>query len=430
MTTHVPESKKRTRFPSALFLSVLACCMMLIPLLLSACGGPSDGKIHLTMWYWNRSIDDKLIAQVGQQFPNIVLNAEKISDYDNKVRTSMAGHSGVPDIMGINSNISIYYPDEDQFVDLNTVGANDIKSLYLPWKWSLGTSPKGRQIAIPMDTGPTALFYRSDIFEKAGLPTDPDAVANLFKDWDSYLQASAKISSATDGKSFLLDDIYTVFSMQLDASKEHYFTADGKYVGNSANIKQMWDQAVKAVKTQGAISKSTGFSSDWNQAANNGRIASFISAVWMKQILSEAAPDTTGKWRIARAPGGDGNYGGSFMAVTTASEHPKEAYEVIKWLQSPENQLRSYQTLQLFPSAIKSLDDPSLSQPEPFFGGQKTTPIFVEAAKNVPLFSTNPMDGVVDNELRSQLTEIQFNNKDPEKAWKDAQDAIQRDLLR
>lgn len=430
MTYHVSECKRRTRSFPAIPLSILSCCLMLLSFVLGACGGPPDGKIHLTLWYWNRSIDDSLIAQVSKQFPNIVLDAQKISDYDNKVRTAMAGHSGVPDILAVNSNISIYYPDESQFVDLNTVGANDIKPLYLSWKWSLGTSPTGRQIAIPMDTGPTALFYRADIFEQAGLPTDPESVSALFKDWDSYLAASAKISEATDGKSVLMDDITNIFVMQLSASKERYFDSSGNYIGNSEHMKQVWDQSIKAAKMQGALSKTVNFTNDWNQAASTGRIASFVHAVWMKQILAEAAPDTAGKWRIARAPGGDGNNGGSFLTVTTASEHPKEAFEVIKWLQSPENQLRSYQNLQLFPSALKALDDPSLSQPEKFFGNQQTTPIFAASAKNVPLSPANSNDGTVENEFKTQLTEVELNNKDPEQAWKDAQDAIQRDLLR
>src|SRR5579859_3111939 len=194
---------------------------------------------------------------------------------------------------------------------------------------------------------------------------------------------------------------YTFYHMQLLSSKEQYFTPSGQYIGNSAHIKQMWDEAVKAGQTQGALGKDTLFTPEWNQAANNGRIASFVSAVWMKQILADAAPDTKGKWRIARAPGGDGNYGGSFMAITKYCQYPKEAFEVIKWLQSPQNQVIASNELQLFPSALSALDDPSLNQPEAFFGGQQTTPIFSAAAKNVPLAFQGPNDGTVDTEIQT-----------------------------
>ena len=428
MTYLVPRHKSDTVSLPAMPLIGLLCSIMLLSSILSACGDTtSGGKIHLTLWYWNRSIDDKLIAQVSQQFPNIVLDAEKITDNDNKFRTALAGHSGIPDIMAINSNIAEYFPDEDQFVDLNTLGANDVKSEYLPWKWAQGTTPDHRQIAFPMDTGPTALFYRTDIFAKAGLPTDPQAVSALFKTWDDYLQAAPKIAAATHGKSFLFDDIYTIYDMQLLSSKNHYFTPSGQYIGGSPHIKQIWDESIKALQTPGAIGKDT---DDWNQAVDTGRVASFVSAVWKKQVLEEAAPDTAGKWRIARAPGGDGNFGGSFLTVTKASQHPKEAFEVIKWLQSPENQLTAYREIQLFPSALTALDNPSLNQPEAFFGGQNTTQIFVSAARNVPLAYLGPHDGRVDGEIYTQLENMQFSNKAPNQAWNDAQQAVQRDLLR
>lgn len=43
-----------------------------------------SGKIPLTLWYWNRSIDDNLLKEVGKQFPNIDLKAEKKSAATSK----------------------------------------------------------------------------------------------------------------------------------------------------------------------------------------------------------------------------------------------------------------------------------------------------------------------------------------------------------
>lgn len=63
-----------------------------------------------------------------------------------------------------------------------------------------------------------------------------------------------------------------------------------------------WDTAV-AFKEKGLLANADGWTPSWNAAMNNGEIASFVGAVWMKQVLQEAAPDTSGKWRVARAPG-------------------------------------------------------------------------------------------------------------------------------
>nr|BBH89178.1 sugar ABC transporter substrate-binding protein [Thermosporothrix sp. COM3] len=411
----------------------LACILLLMAVLLSLAGcglnanASGDGKIHLKLWYWNRSIDDNLLAQVNKVFPNVVLEPQKMSDYDAKVRTTMAAHNGVPDILAINSNISIYFPDEDQFYDLNTLGAKEIKSQYLEWKWNYGLTPKNRQIAIPMDTGPTALFYRADLFEKAGLPGDPEEVSAQIKTWDDYFALGQKLKQATNGQVYVVDSLTNLYTQLMSQSPKLYFDRDGNYIGDQEHVKRNWDLAVKAYQ-MGIDGKIV--SSEWNKAANNGRIGAFVHAVWEKQILADAAPDTKGKWRIARAPGGDGNNGGSFLTITKYCQHPKEAFEVIKWLQSPQNQLTAYKTMQLFPSAFDALKSPELAQPEPFFGGQRTTEIFSAAAVNVPNSYSAPDDSVVSTAITDQLTLIELQGKNPEQAWQDAQNEARRVLLR
>ncbi len=397
---------------------------------LAACDASNaGGKIQLTMWYWNRSIDDTLISKVDQQFPNIHLVATKVTDYDTKVRTSMAGHTAIPDIIGINSDIATYFPDDNIFVDLRTLGADDLKSAYLPWKWQLGIAPDGKMIGFPMDTGPTALFYRADIFAKAGLPTDPNQVTAQIHTWDQYLQAGVKLKSATQGKAFVVDDVNDAFAQLLAQSAKQYVTPSNQYIGNQPYMRQIWNQAVQVAQL-GIDNKIQRYGTSWNEAASNGSLAAFMGAVWMKQILQDAAPNTSGKWRIARAPGGDGNNGGSFIAITTASQHPKEAFEVIKWLQSPQNQLTAYKDLQLFPSAIADVDNPALQQNEAFYGGQNTTPIFAAAAKDVPLSYIGPDDPNLGALFTNELNLIDFQGKASQQAWNEAQQEAQKELLR
>ena len=109
--------------------------------------------------------------------------------FDTKLRTSLAGKAYIPDITAVNSNCALYFTNEDLFVDLNTLGAERFKDDFFGWKWQLGTTPTGRFCFWPMDTGPTGLYYRSDLFETAGLPTDPDEVGESIKTWDQLHRA-------------------------------------------------------------------------------------------------------------------------------------------------------------------------------------------------------------------------------------------------
>jgi cellobiose transport system substrate-binding protein len=429
MPYHSQNRKASRPFPLKLTLyNVLCPFLLLVPILtgLAACGSNDSGKIQLVLWYWDGAIDDKLINQVDTVFPNVHLVAEKISDFDDKLRTSMAAQNGVPDITSINSNIATYFPDEDQFYDLQTLGANDLQSQYLSWKWNLGIAPDGKMIGFPMDTGPIALFYRTDLFAKAGLPTDPQQVSERIKTWDDYLQAGEQLKKATNGKVYMIDTISTIYNYMVSQNPKQYFDkTTGQYIGDQPYMRQMWDETVKADQMQITAKVQD---QSWNQAISNGLVASFVGAVWRKQDLATGAPDTSGKWHIARSPGGDGNYGGSFLAISKYCQHPQEAFAVIKWLQSPQNQVTAYKDIQLYPSALDALSDPKMHSSEAFYGGQDTTQIFADAAKNVPTMYMGPDDGTVSSPFYDQLKLVEFENKNPEQAWNDAQVKARREL--
>lgn len=148
----------------------------------------------------------------------------------------------------------------------------------------------------------------------------------------------------------------------------------------------------------------------------------------MKHWLRDSGPRTAGKWRIANAPGGPGNSGGSFLAVTKASPHPAEAFKIAQWLTSAQNQATAYSHTGLYPSAIASLHTASLAQPEPFFGGQITTNIFSDVATHIQPAYVGPGTNIVQNVLQSALSLVEMQDADPQLAWKAAQTQIQREL--
>lgn len=396
----------------------------------SSQGDSSKGKVELTLWYWNRSIDDNLLNQVNKQFPNVNLKVEKIGgDFKAKLMSAFAAGSGAPDIVGLNEWVADFFPSKEQFVNLYDNGSKELEPLYLDWKWKKAVTPDGQyQIALPMDTGPTALFYREDLFREAGLPTDPKEVSEILKTWDDYIAAGQQLKDAFHGKVYMFDNISTVYIQMMSQSDKIYFDHADNFIGDQAHMKHIWDTAVK-VSEMGLNANISNWTAEWSAAMNKGDVASFVGAVWMKQILMEGAPDTAGKWRIARAPGGDGNNGGSFIGVTKQSKHPKEAYEVMKWLMNPENQLKSLGTMNLFPSTPGIYQDPQMTQPDPFFGNQRTNEIFIEAAKNVKESYFGPKYSIANSIFQEELSTVEKKIKSSEQAWQDILQRVQKELL-
>lgn len=396
----------------------------------SGCGSRSayltpDGT--LSLWYWNRSISDNLLAKTSAA-TGVKLVPQKIGgDYKSKFLTSLAGKAYIPDVVGLNDDVATYFPDADQFVDLYTLGAKDVQSEYLGWKWERGVTPDGRMVGFPMDTGPTALFYRADLFQKAGLPTEPDDVAEQLSTWEAYLEAGSTLRKATPDV-YLATSVNMIYDQATSQQAKLYMDTKDNFIGDGPQVRKPWDLAVDAYKRK-ITANATDFGNDWNAGLSSGRIASFVGAVWAGQILSDAAGPTSGKWRVCRAPGGAGNAGGSFLAIPKACRDPESAFKVIKYLQSPANQLAyGLNEMQLYPAAISAIEDPRAQQKTKFYGGQVVNEVFATSAKAVKPVYLSPYDNVIEPAFVDQLTNVWSANKDPEVAWRDALTEVDRQL--
>ncbi|HVX42783.1 MAG TPA: extracellular solute-binding protein [Mycobacteriales bacterium] len=391
-------------------------------------GRQPNSKSKTTLWYWNRSLDDDFLAQANKQFPSLNLEPNKIAvDFKPKVLTTLAGGSYVPDITNINSDIATYFPDESQFVDLYDLGAKKVEHLYLPWKWDLGITAGGKMVGFPIDTGPTAFMYRMDLFEKAGLPSDPAAVEKQVATWDGYFDLGTKLQAKVPSTKFV-HNINTVYTMGLAQSPKQYFDKQNKFIGDQAHVKNAWDNAVEAKKRNLSARVLQDWSSDWSAAVSSGGIATVNHAVWAAYIVKEAAPDTSGKWRVCHGPGPAGNSGGSFMSITKYSRRPELAFEFIKWLQSPDLQTKTYNAIQLFPSATSSLADKSMETPDKFFGGQPVGKIFGDVAKELVPAYYSPYESVVSASFTNELLNVENLGKNPDKAWEDALSDARRQI--
>ncbi|MFC9691647.1 ABC transporter substrate-binding protein [Kribbella sp. NPDC056951] len=402
---------------------------------LTGCGSRSSlGTANeLSMWTWVGSVNDDLIGQAEKAIPGydgLKLSMTRIgSNYKTKVLTALAGKSLVPDIVAINDDVATYFPNSDQFHDLYELGAKERESDFLPWKWKLGVTPQNKMMAYPMDTGPTALFYRSDILGKAGIDVDPAAIAGQAPDWDTYIALGNKIKQAVPG-SAITDNVNSIFSYRMAQQPKRYMTADGQYIGDQDHVREAFDLAVRVVK-EGLSANAQDGSTDAKAIISNGKLVAFNAAVWWAQLgPKNAAPKTKGLWRVTAAPGGAGNRGGSFLAITKYCKNPQAAFAFISWLETAKNQAEAFLDPVLFPSTPASYTDPRLSAPDDFFGGQQIVDVFAESAKKYPGAYFSPYDSIIGSPLSAELVNVETAGKSPDQAWSDAQRQIERELTR
>ncbi|HZU02281.1 MAG TPA: extracellular solute-binding protein, partial [Ktedonobacteraceae bacterium] len=166
---------------------------------LAACGGgggssssgggaTSSGPVNLTFWSWVTGID-KSVALWNQSHPNIHVTVTNVgsgpTEYD-KLYTAIKANNE-PDLGQVEFQYMPTFETTGALVDLSQYGANDVKNQFVPWTWSQVSLNNG-VYAIPQDSGPMAMFYRQDIFQKYNLSVPTT--------WAQYADEAAKLHAA------------------------------------------------------------------------------------------------------------------------------------------------------------------------------------------------------------------------------------------
>ncbi|MFB6849147.1 extracellular solute-binding protein [Streptomyces sp. NPDC056373] len=388
-----------------------------------ACGGGSgsagskNGK-NLTLWYWGGALSDKVVAEAKSHFSGQVkLTAASIGgDFKQKLTTTLAAGASVPDITGIKGeDMASFLPNAGRFLDLNDLGFKKIASQYLDWKTKLARTEDGKQIGFPIDIGPTALFYRADLFDKAGLPTDPGKVAARAGTWEEYFALGTELHKKVPG-TYLVNNIGSVFNMAVGQGTERFIDKDNHFIGDQDHIRKAWTTAVRPY-TLGLDAKIN--DNTWNAAVGK-TLTTELGAAWHALDIEQAAPKTKGKWRVCAMPGGPANQGGSYLALPKQCRNPEEAFKIISWILSPENDARGFTDAAIFPAAPAAYSMPAMTGGDPFFGGQKIIEVFGPAAKAIPSSYEAPADAAVMAPFMTELSSIEAKGKKPDDAWKDA----------
>ncbi|MCT9929682.1 extracellular solute-binding protein [Planotetraspora sp. A-T 1434] len=390
---------------------------------LAACGSGSgsgaDAK-ELTLWYWGGGLSDKVVADAVKHFTQTKLKPSVIGgDFKQKLVTTLNGRRFVPDITGIKGeDIASLLVQANRFIDLNTLGADKLASQFVTWKWKKGSTKDGKLIGFPIDIGPTAMFYRPDVFAKAGLPEKPEDVAAAMSTWEDYYAAGQKLKNAVSG-TFMVQDPTGIFQFVVGQGAKRFIDESGKFIGDQDHVRRAWDLSVKPIQL-GIAAPYAANDQDLFAVAAKGTTPSILGAAWRALDMKSNMPDSEGKWRVAAMPGGPANYGGSFLAIPKESRNPQLAFQIITWLLSPENQARGFTDAALFPSSPSAYALPALTAPDPYFGGQKTIEVFGDAAQKIPVQYEAPADAAVSAPFINELLNVWTKGKNPDSAWSDA----------
>ncbi|MGF2614685.1 carbohydrate ABC transporter substrate-binding protein [Rossellomorea vietnamensis] len=419
--------------------SLLAVMLLGLSAFLFACGGEEssggeDGdKVTLDFWLFGATNYEALAEEYEKENPDVKINIKtsELGDHHNSLFTAISSGTGAPDLAMIEvDQLDRYREAQDRFVNLYDLGAEDIKGEYLDWKWRGAENGDGDFLfGLPTDIGPKAMYYHTEVFEEAGLPTDPDEVSELISTPEAFKEAAKKVLDATDKP--MVDSMEMAFRANMDALEVSYFNRDGELLIEEKDngVKEAYDFAVE-LDQEGYVGNFEMWTPEWANALNKGGFAVEMAPAWLKGYMTENAPEGEGKWRVTTLPTQfAGNWGGSYISIPSETKHSEEAYEFAQWLLSSENQMQSFVENGLFPSAPDVYEmEEFKNNSDAYFGGENTAKYFAEAAKEIPEVYKGPKYVTVNNEVLTALRNVQEGG-DPEKEWDAAVKRI-KDLLK
>jgi len=373
---------------------------------------------------------EDLIAEYEAAHPEVAIDLIK-GDYNplhDSLQRELVSGSGAPTIAAIGEDyIAKFAAQPDQFVNLSTLGADDYKDSYLPWKWAEGKSPDGSSvIGMGADVSGLAMCYRSDLFAKAGLPTDRLEVAGAMNDsWDGFLALGEKYTKASKGAAFI-DNAASLLAPIRAQTGASFYDASGAL--NTTPDKPAFDVATKSIDT-GLSAGFTQFSDAWDKGLSDGSFAVTLCPVWSMGYIQGVvtASNYKPKWDIADIPGPGGSRGGSFYTIPTqASPQQRDAaWNFLRWLLAPAQQLKVFQATGSLPSQPAVYKDSSVTDyKNEFFNNAPVGPILAKSVEELPVMtSQDPRNGAVEAAMEQVLAGVQSGDVKSTDAWKVAVEA-------
>lgn len=391
----------------------------------AACGGgdddgtTADGKVKLTVATFNEFGYEELIEEYNAMQDDVVVEQKKAgtaNEHQDNLYTKLAAGSGLSDIEAIEVDWwSALMEQSDAFVDLSDP---EVEGRWLDWKTEAATTPDGALIGYGTDIGPEGICYRADLFEKAGMPTDREKVAQMFGTWDDYFEAGRQFTEKVPDVAWY--DSSGATAQAMINQVEYSFEDEDNTViaADNPEVKEVFD-TVTSLSEEGLSTNLVQWSEDWTASFQNDGFATMACPGWMLGVIEGNADGVEG-WDIANVfPGGGGNWGGSYLTVPAQGDHVEEAKELAKWLTAPEQQIKAFEAKGTFPSQVDALSDPALTgSTNEFFNGAPTGQILVDRAEAVPFIAhKGPKFADINTAFQQAIQRVDEGKESADEAW-------------
>lgn len=399
--------------------------LVILALMVSACGSTqpaaSDEKVTITVWdYYGEATPIKpFIEGFQKENPNITVQYEAL-DWDTTLEKLNVVTTGgtPPDVVTVDMTWIPKFAALGAFSDLKPLSGGGLNGS----AWEQAYTPGGLEaitynnqiVAALYDFDVYALYYRADLFEQKGLKVPTN--------WAELAEVSRTLA---EGNQYLYQWLPETFhgSQWIYENGGSLLSPDNKTVTFNS------PEAIEAIQTYADL-LANGSAIYWGedqgeriQGIKDGRIAMFSDGPYNMGIMKSAAPEMSGMWRVAVHPYNTqpGSYlGGTGLVIPVQSKQKEAAWKFIEYAMRLENQIGVYTYAGAAPALTAALESPDVNAPDPYFGGQKTFDVFLEAMKTAQHFPYVRQWSDIDLAFSTAMEQIGLGQKPVQEALDEA----------
>lgn len=248
----------------------------------------------------------KIAAAVESQLPAIggayavetIDGGQGDQDVAAAVRLALASGENLPEIVQLNRTQVAEFAASDELLPLDDIFSSVADDLYVGAQElsKIGDS----FVAFPYELKSKLFYYRRDLYETAGVDAAAIVSVDDFLNAGKALQEKAGTNILNLGPKpvgYWLGELVSAYPETRFFADEH-----GTFTLTSNPAFRDAFGFVKTLVDSGVTIEIDDWSSDWQPAIADNKVASFLNASWLKFFLPTFAPAQTGLWNVGLWP--------------------------------------------------------------------------------------------------------------------------------
>ncbi|MEZ5359246.1 MAG: extracellular solute-binding protein [Candidatus Zixiibacteriota bacterium] len=400
---------------------------VLIVLFVSSCGTKQDKEIVITWWhFWTdtgiKPVVQEIVSDFETSHPGVRVELVDLTWADGHDKIAIAFSSGTgPDVVELGSDWIPEFSTTGHLLDL-TSRTDALRSEYLMWEpGQIGDS----YYAFPWILGTRVLFSNNELLTSAGY--SPEYYPGY---WNEWLTACQRVDA-------LGDDIYGFGSNSAERHRLYkkflpFLWSNGGRILSNAGTRCVLDsdKAVEALEFYLKLSE-TGLIDTQRRLEDaflEGKIGFIISGDWLLKRIEKERPALAFSTQLIPAPDTLAQSisfaGGEYLCVNSKSKHFDMAFELIKHICSPENQLKfCKQNRTPTPASLIAASHES-------FAGQLHYDTFFAQLQTSKMPPAHPKWVYIEAALEKAIEKALYKTETPRQALKTATQIINEQLLK